>query len=194
MGIMERSPYTEFGKNLLSDYTPEEMNKFYNFMTQCLHVYLKFRCRINPPMESIEKRTIQREITDEFIWWAEEWFTPERLNCNQDKQVAYDAYQQTMPEKFRGSLKMNTFKERLRLYCRFASNKEKEYIFNPVDLFKTETERKRDDIREYRDGKDVYCFHVRLVERNSPYPQDGDKKEQKIDGSRIEIEEPDTPF
>ena len=80
------------------------------------------------------------------------------------------------------------------MYCRFSSNKEKEYIFNPVDLFKTETERKRDDIREYRDGKDVYCFHVRLVERNSPYPQDGDKKEQKIDGSRIEIEEPDTPF
>ncbi|WP_294141623.1 hypothetical protein [uncultured Sanguibacteroides sp.] len=194
MGIMERSPYTEFGKNLLTDYTTDEMNKFYNFMAQCLHVYLKFRCRINPPMESIEKRTIQREITDEFIWWAEEWFTPERLNCNQDKQVAYDAYQQTMPEKFRGSLKMNTFKERLRLYCRFASNKEKEYIFNPVDLFKTETERKRDDIREYRDGKDVYCFHVRLVKRNSPHPQKNDKKEQKIDGSRIEIEEPDTPF
>lgn len=192
----EKSPLTEFGKNLLTDYTSDEMNRFYNFMLQCIHVYLKFRCRINPPMEAIERRTIQREITDEFIWWAEEWFTTDRLNVNIDRQEAYDAYQLTIPEKYRNQLKMNTFKERLRLYCQFATTRDSTYEFNPADMFKTETERKRGDIREYRNGKDVYCFHVRVVQnRVSPAPPNAEKDPENFDGGRLkETSEDDMPF
>jgi len=35
--IKLRDMFTEFGKNLITDYTEEEMNKFYNFMAYCLN-------------------------------------------------------------------------------------------------------------------------------------------------------------
>lgn len=193
-GTSLRSPFTEFGKNIPGDYNEEEMNKFYNFMAGCLHIYLKFRHRIQPPMELIEKRNIQREITDEFIWWADEWFTEDRLNVNIDRQEAYDAYQLSIPEKFRGSMKPKTFKERLQLYCRYTSTKDVEYIFNPDDLMKTESERKRGDIREYRAGADVYCIHIRTVKGFSPHPQSDNKVSENFDGEAVEVDEPRIPF
>lgn len=194
LGKTMRSPFTEFGKNIPDDYTPDEMNKFYNFMALCLHTYLKFRCRIQPPMELIEKRNIQREITDEFIWWADEWFTEERLNINIDRQEAYDAYQLSIPEKYRGSMKPKTFKERLQLYCRYTSTKELEYVFNPEDLMRTESERKRGDIREYRAGEDVYCIHIRTIVSSSPHPQNDKSISENFDGEQGEDEEPKMPF
>jgi len=91
IGVVERSPRTEFGKNIPGDFTQEEMNKFYNFMAYCLHTYMKFRIRINPPMESIEKRNIQRIITDEFIWWADDYFTEDKLNTPVNRTDIFEA-------------------------------------------------------------------------------------------------------
>lgn len=188
-GQQERSPYTEFGKNIPDDYTEDEMNNFYNFMINCMSTYMRFRQRINPPMEAIERRTIQQKITEEFIWWCDEYFTPDRINVSVDRQEAYDAFQQTIPAKYRDSLKMNTFKERVRLYCSYISSEKTEYIFNPPDVFRTETERKRGDIREYKDGKDVYCFHIRRIDHS-----DNGNTPETLESTVERNSEPSLPF
>jgi hypothetical protein len=162
-GTKEFTPYIEFGKNLITDYTAEEMNKFYNFMACCLHTYLKFRYKIQPPMQAIDKRNLQRSMTEEFVWWAEDWFTHDKLNINIPKQVAFDIYKETLPKKMAESIKMKTFTHRLQLYCLY-----KGYEYNPDDLLKTETEKQRNDIREYKDYKEIYCFHIRTKSYYNP--------------------------
>jgi len=154
-GMKERSPYTEFGKNLITDYTPVEMNKFYNFMLSCLSSYLKFRVRIQPPMGQIEKRNIQRAIGDEFIWWAEDYFNEDRLNTMVNKHTAFEAYRATLNEKVARMIKINTFKNRVIQFCQY-----KEWIFNPEHLLTTESDRERNEIRKKENGEDQYFYFI----------------------------------
>ena len=154
-GLRERSPYTEFRKNLITDYTPAEKNKFYNFMMQCLQAYLKFRVRIQPPMGQIEKRNIQRAITDEFIWWAEDYFNESRLNTLVNKHEAFEAYKATLNEKVAKMIKINTFKTRLIQFCQY-----KEWVFNPEFMLKTESDRERNEIRMKEGNEDKYYYFI----------------------------------
>jgi hypothetical protein len=154
-GLKEFSPYTEFGKNLLIDYSEKEMNEFYNFMAQCMHTYLKFRQRINPPMDMIEQRILRRELTEEFIFWAEDFFQPDKLNRNVDSIEIFEAYKTTMPEQYAKHAKLSKLKEKLITFCRF-----KKWVFNPPHLLATETEKARNVIRGYQQGKDIYYFHI----------------------------------
>ncbi|MDR2962752.1 MAG: hypothetical protein LBU90_03805 [Bacteroidales bacterium] len=158
-GIKEFSPYTEFGKNIPIDYTENEMNEFYNFMAQCLHTYLKFREKVNPPMDMIEQRILRRELTEEFIFWAEDFFQPDKLNCNIDSAEIFNAYKNSMPEQYAKHAKMSKMKEKLITFCRF-----KRWLFNPPHLLLTETEKSRNVIRGYENGRDVYYFHIEAIE------------------------------
>ncbi|MDR1554212.1 MAG: toprim domain-containing protein [Prevotellaceae bacterium] len=174
--IKEFNPYIEFGKNLITDYNDDEMNHFYNFMAWCLHTYLKFRQRIQPPMAAIEKRNLQREMTDELLWWAEDWFTPDKLNINISNHEVFNAYKETLPDKYKNSMTIKTFTRKLQLFCQY-----KGYEYNPKDLLKTESEKQRNAPREYKDGKDVYCYHIRT---KSYY--DTQKNENNDDLSEID--------
>jgi hypothetical protein len=194
--LAESSPFTEFGKNLISDYTPEEMNRFYNFMAWCLHTYLKFRKRIQPPMESIERRNLQRIITDDFLWWAEDWFSRTRLNVNISKEEAFDAYKSKQSKRVADSIKMKTFTQRLQWWCEYHG-----YTYNPPELLKTESERNRNDIREYRNGEDVYCFHIRTDDFKpdmpdflaaAPAPPKNGSETNLFDGKQAAVK--DIPF
>lgn len=169
-GLKERSPYTEFHKNLIQDYSPDEMNGFYNFMFNCISVWHKLRVRIQPPMKQIEQRNLQRAITDEFIWWAEDWFTEERLDVIVNKDEAFDAYKSTLNRKIQDSIKMQTFKKKLIMYCAY-----KGWVFNPPELLLSETERQRNDIRRKADGKDLYFFYIDTRKDN----------EEKLDAASI---------
>ncbi len=170
-GLKERSPYTEFGKNLITDYTTTEMNKFYNFMMQCLQTYLKFRVRIQPPMNQIEKRNIQRAIGDEFIWWAEDYFNEQRLNTLINKHTAFEAYRSTLNEKTAKMIKINTFKTRIIQFCQYN-----EWVFNPEYLLVSESEKERNEIRKKENGEDVYYYYISTsyVSDKTGYEIDGD--------------------
>lgn len=154
-GLKERSPYTEFGKNLIGDYTPEEMNEFYNFMLNCLAVWQKINIRIQPPMKAIEKRILQRALTDEFLFWAEEYFTEDKLDTLVDKNDAFEAYKATLNPKFAAIIKMRTFKQKLIQYCTY-----RDWIFNPDRLLTTVSEKERNDIRRKVDNEDRYYFYI----------------------------------
>lgn len=158
-GLRERSPFTEFKKNLITDYTKEEMNMFYNFMMQCLQSFLKFRVRIQPPMQQLEKRMLQRALTDEFIYWAEDYFNEARLNTLINKHKAFEDYKITLNKKIADSIKVTTFKIKINQYCQY-----KGYVFNPEELLTSETEKARNEIRRKEDGQDVYYFFIATPE------------------------------
>lgn len=160
LGLSERSPRTEFGCNIPKDYTDKDMNRFYNFMIYCLHAYIKFGVRVNPPMDDIEKRMAQRKLTDEFIWWADEYFE-DKLNKNIDKNEIFEAWKiGCLSEVASKTVRITTLKKKMEEYCRFHK-----HIFNPVDLLESETEIKRGEKRGYDSGKDIYYWHIRTADK-----------------------------
>ena len=154
-GLKERSPLIEFGKNLISEYTNDEMNQFYNFMFNCLAVWHKLYIRIQPPMKAIEKRILQRDLSEEFITWADEYFSEDKLNRLVDKQQTYEDYKAILNPKYASMLKAQTFKRKLIQYCTY-----KEWIFNPSSMLTTVSEKERNDIRRKENGKDVFYFYI----------------------------------
>lgn len=164
-GLKERSPYTEFGKNLISDYSPEEMNDFYNFMLNCLAVWQKIHTRVQPPMKAIDKRLLQRALSDEFIFWAEEYFSEDKLNCLVDKQKTFEEYKATLNPKFAQMIKMKTFKQKLMQYCTY-----REWKFNPSYLKTTPSDIERNDIHKKENGQDVYYFYIDTSGESDPIP------------------------
>lgn len=155
-GIQERNMRSEFGKNLIDDYTPEEMNKFYNLLVYALYTYLKLDRKIEPPMTQIEQRNLQNIMGDDFIYWAEEYFTDDKLNKNLVQKTAYEEYKSTLPGSDQKFFKPKRFRQLLETFADY-----KGWQFNPEDLMKSKSEKERNEIREYLDGKNIYCFHYR---------------------------------
>lgn len=154
-GLKERSPLTEFKKNLITDYDESEMNAFYNFLCNCISVWQRINHRIQPPMNEIEKRNLRLALTDEFLFWADDYFTEERLDTLVNKDEAFDAYKATLIPKIAQTIKARTFKGKLVQYCAF-----KDWKFNPKQLMMTQSERERNDIRRGTNGKDIYYFYI----------------------------------
>lgn len=154
-----RNPATEFGKNLIQDYSEPEMNDFYNFMLTCMYVYIKHRVALQPPMHDIEQRNIQRLIGDDFFYWAEEYFAVEsRRDTYIKKNEVFEEYKTSLSKRAQDSVKMQTFKNRLIQFCEY-----KGWEFNPDELLQTETDRKRNEIHRKEAGVDVYYFYIRTL-------------------------------
>lgn len=165
--LHERSPYMEFGKNLISDYTPDEMNQFYNFMLNCLCVWQKVHARIQPPMKAIEKRLLQTALSREFMNWADDYFDESMLNRLVDRNVAFNAYKSTLNPKFAQLASEKTFKRKLIQYCTYN-----DWRFNPPSLFKTASERERNDIRRKVNNQDLYYFYIDTSKAVTPVVSD----------------------
>lgn len=162
--LVERSPRTKFGKDLIKQYTPEEMNHFYNFMMNCIMVWKKIRVRVQPPMKAILQRTLKKAMTDEFLWWAEDWFTEDRLDVLVDRDEAFNAYKGQLSATAAQMIKPNTFKKKVMDFCTY-----KDWIFNPEDMLHTESERARNDIRQKVDGVNRYYFYID-TKKGGPHP------------------------
>lgn len=154
-GLKLRSPKTKFGKNLIEQYTDEEMNHFYNYMLTCVQQWHKIGERVNPPMKKILARTLQKMMGDEFLWWAEDYFIESRLDCLIDKQEAFEDYKKQLSKTASDLIRMQTFKRKLQDFCIY-----KEWTFNPAALLTSPSEQKRNDIRRRIDGIDRYFFYI----------------------------------
>lgn len=123
----DRNPRSEFGHNLIDEDTPpEEFNRFYNFMLQCLQLYLQIPGKLNPPMSQVELRNLRSRMGDTFFYWAEIYFSRESENLNKElvKKKVMDDYQEEAGSKFK--LTSQTFKDKLEAYCLYSG-----LIYNP---------------------------------------------------------------
>ena len=154
-GLSFRSPETEFHRTLIQDYDAKDMNHFYNFMFNCIMVWKRYRVRIQPPMRRIEQRNLKKAMTDEFLFWAEDFFSEERLNCLVDRDETFNEYVNTLSKQNADKAKKETFKKKLRMFCMY-----KDWVFNPKALLRSDTEKKRCDIRKKIKGVDKYYFYI----------------------------------
>lgn len=168
-GLKQRSPRSEFGKDLIDQYTPDEMNAFYNFMLNCMMMWHKIHERVQPPMKAIMQRTLIKSMTEDFFWWAEDWFIESRLNVFVDEDEAIDAYSSTLSKRSQDFLSKKKFKDKLKEFCQYHG-----WTFNPDSVFTSPSDKKANRIHRKENNQDKYYFYIDTgVNRPEDLPADG---------------------
>jgi len=162
-GKKEHTPAMEFDIDLVKGYKEEDKNLLYNFLAQCLQVYLKFRTKIESPIEQIMNRNILEQIGERFADWAEDFFIENNLDNLVSRNFAWDNYSKIFSEKELKTMKNDKwFKEKLEKWCM-----TKGYIFNPYDVIgDNNDDKKRKRIRKYEDGVWVEYFYLRAQKQD----------------------------
>ena len=156
-GTAQRSPLTEFGRNLITDYDDKDMNTFYNFMLQNVRTFMRYGL-IDPDMPDIAMRQMKANIGLDFINWADQWFEQDRFDRNINKDDAYSAWKATLNSKELAWVTPNKFKKKLQGWCKVRGHI---YIPERLRANMTKTERDRNEIRFKDDfGKYIYGFYI----------------------------------
>ncbi|MFY0481425.1 primase-helicase family protein [Flavobacterium sp. PLA-1-15] len=121
------------GQNLFTDFGWDQYNHYYNFCAQCLQFYLSTEEKINPPMDNVTKRTLQAEMGEAFIGWADAFFLQrdvfgEYLYLDKDfsKEDAFDLFQKDAKVTKWTTTK---FKKCIKAYCKWNG-----WVMNPKDM------------------------------------------------------------
>ena len=123
--LQTRSPFTEFGRNLLKDYTQADMNIFHKFMLQNVMNYLRYGL-IEPDMPDIELRQKRAAIGEVFGDWADSWLEM-RVNDDVDRNEAFSALTEYCNKlKIRNAVKLNLFTKKVKIWCDIRG-----YVYNP---------------------------------------------------------------
>lgn len=127
-------PIDDFGRHFFSDeWDAEQWNSFWNLVATAIQVYFRYGF-VESPGERLEKRKLTQEVGEEFILWADEYFSPStdpdresRLNrIDIPRKEMYDALLDYVGPTRRTYYSPKSFSARLIKYCQLRG-----YIFNP---------------------------------------------------------------
>jgi len=121
----EHKPIHDFGVLFFDEWDFEQWNLFWNLIAMCVQLYLRYGV-VESPGERLEQRILRQSIGENFIMWADEYFSNEsRINqriCRLDLSNNY-------LEQFPGDRKWvspTVFKRKFKKYAEW-----KGYFFNP---------------------------------------------------------------
>lgn len=137
-------PVHDFGKNFFSEWGKEQWNLFYNLMANSLMLYFRSLKEgwvgrgqgiIPPPMESLMKRRLRQQMGEDFLAWADEYFSLDpnggtfdpgsKLNEQLSRKEVYDDLLDKNPN-LRKYVTASSFSKRLKCYCQYQK-----YHLNP---------------------------------------------------------------
>lgn len=129
-----RSPVSDFGKNLFSDFTREEWNDFYNCMMHAMRFYFTVTEKIDPPMNNVNTRNLKTVMTPDFEEWAVAYFAETSSNINKPivREEAYKDFEFIYRKKWTTA----RFKKALKAFCKMNN-----YELNPKDQINTKDNR-----------------------------------------------------
>ena len=96
-------------------------------MLQCLQFFLANQhAPVLSPIENLQINTLKASIGDNFMEWADEYFSDENLNREILKKEMYDDYRNVVGKM---AVQIKNFKKNIALFCQL-----KGYVFNPQEL------------------------------------------------------------
>ena len=97
----------------------------WNLLAECVQLYLRLGV-VEAPSERIEQRQLRQSMGEDFLSWADEYFSDEnRRNVRLVRREVYDKFLEYAPDQ-RKFTSASRFKSLIRKYCEW-----KGYIFNP---------------------------------------------------------------
>lgn len=118
-------PIDDFGTLFFDDWDFEQWNLVWNLLAEAVQLYLRFGV-VEAPGERIAQRKMRQFMGENFLAWAEEYFSDDdHLNDRIQRKALYDSFLEYSPDE-RKYTKPTTFKKKIRKYCQW-----KGYLFNP---------------------------------------------------------------
>lgn len=119
-------PVDDFGVLFFDEWDYEQWNLTWNLIAQCVQLYFRYGV-VESPSERIELRRLRQDLGEEFILWADEYFSDDaHINNAIPRKDMYDNLLKnvgTSREKF---YTPTLFKKKILKYCQF-----RELLFNP---------------------------------------------------------------
>lgn len=118
-------PVDDFGCRLFDDWDFEQWSLLWNMLAQCIQLYMQLGV-VQSPEERLEKRMLRQEMGENFLSWADEYFSDtQKINIPIPKKTLYDTYLAYYPEdrKFSSPTK---FKRQIEAWIKYH-----EYVLNP---------------------------------------------------------------
>lgn len=122
--IQHRTPKTDLGMSLFTDFTREQWNSFYNLMLHALQFFLTTDEKIKPAMENVNNRQLLAIMGENFREWADAYFAPETGRL--DKYFIREEAATMFNKANKSDITAQFFKKKLAAWCRFNH-----FIFNP---------------------------------------------------------------
>lgn len=115
-------PTDDFGVNFFSEWNFEQWNLFYNLCAISVHLYLKHGV-VESPSEDVRMRQLRQEMGEEFIMWAEEYFS-ENINKKLARREMYENFTCMFPNQLKFT-PQTLFKKKIKAFCEYNG-----YTFN----------------------------------------------------------------
>lgn len=163
-GIPERKPSQEFGKEMFKQYDNDEWNKTYYFMAQCIQMYMRINQRVLPVMDRVEKGLLINSITQNVFDWFNDFFdeyaeSGSKLNVAIWRNELYEEFKQLYSKNVQDRITIATLKEKLIKFCNY-----KHWKLNPVELYRSDSEKRREEYRKSRNGRDDFFWYIQTRE------------------------------
>lgn len=119
-------PVDDFGMLFFDEWDEEQWNLFWNLIAQCVQIYFQFGC-VQAPGDRLEQRKLRQDIGEEFLMWADEYFSDDsHINHELKRKDIHESLLNYVgPEKKR-YYTAQAFRTKLEFYCRFRN-----YYLNP---------------------------------------------------------------
>ncbi len=172
----ERKVSDDFGYQLFLDWNTTQYNEFYNFLMQCCQLYLaNMRNEFKAPMDNITVNNLKAQIGDNFIEWAEDYFSDDAVfNKNIIRKEMVDSYIEGVGKK--SAFGPGRFKKSVEKFCNLNG-----WVFNPKRFRNSQG---KIQITVYKEGTQKKtskeCFYIENL-------KDNEQSKPLNDGS-IEVE------
>ena len=119
-------PVDDFGLLFFDEWDTEQWDLFWNLVAQSVQIYFRFGY-VPAPGERLEMRKLRQDIGEEFILWADEYFSDEsHLNTELKRKEIYEEFLSYVGTEKKKFYTAQSFKAKLKFYCKF-----RDYFFNP---------------------------------------------------------------
>jgi len=124
-------PKDDFGGLFFDDWDYIQWNLFWNFLSNCIQIYLKFGV-VQAPGDRVEIRQYRQQMGETFLSWADEYFSDtEKLDKRLIRKTLYDEYlkySQLQP-KF---ISPTNFKNKVKTFCTWKSYKFNAHLYDDM--------------------------------------------------------------
>jgi hypothetical protein len=106
----QHRPVDDFGRRFFDEWDETEWNKFYNFMFNCVLVYLQEGLVI-PKNKNLEERKLIDTTSREFV----EFMDDQEEIAGDNKKILFNNFQSKYPDYL--EMRQNTFSKYIKYYC-----------------------------------------------------------------------------
>ena len=166
----QHKPIDDFGVPFFDEWDYNQRNLFYNLMATCVQLWLRFGI-VESPDERLEQRRLRQQIGEDFITWADEYFSNNNwLNHPIPRKEMYDNFMDNFPTQ-RKYITASRFKNKILHYCEFRNYKFNPHKFDPstgLPLFhdkdgKPVLDDKTGGVEYFTLGTDDYATQTEMV-------------------------------